>query len=70
MGIGKQLHQVMLNWYFSQTRKTVWLSTAPKSRAERFYKIAGWKVAGIHGKGETKFEMSFNDWETNKSVIN
>ena len=61
-GIGKRLHDDMLDWYFNQTQKTVWLSTAPGTRAEEFYKRAGWKVAGIHGKVETKFEMSFSDW--------
>jgi len=61
-GIGKKLHDLMLDWYFDQTEKTVWLSTAPGTRAEEFYKQAGWKVVGIHGKGETKFEMSFSDW--------
>jgi GNAT superfamily N-acetyltransferase len=62
MGIGRQLHKVMLDWYFSQTTQKVWLGTAPKSRAEQFYKTAGWKEVGIHGKGEIKFEMSFEDW--------
>jgi ribosomal protein S18 acetylase RimI-like enzyme len=61
-GIGRSLHDLMLGWYFSQTQKTVWLSTAPSTRAEKFYKKAGWKVVGIHGKGETKFEMSYPDW--------
>ena len=61
-GIGRQLHDIMLNWYFSQTDKTVWLGTAPNTRAETFYKKAGWKAAGTHGKGEIKFEMSYNDW--------
>src|SRR5690242_10038963 len=27
-GIGKTLHNLMLDWYFSETNKTVWLSTA------------------------------------------
>jgi GNAT superfamily N-acetyltransferase len=62
MGIGRQLHKVMLDWYFSQTTQKVWLGTAPKSRAEQFYKTAGWKEVGIHGKGEIKFEMRFEDW--------
>jgi GNAT superfamily N-acetyltransferase len=61
-GIGKKLHKLMLDWYFDQTKKTVWLSTAPGTRAEEFYKRSGWKVVGIHGNGETKFEMSFSDW--------
>lgn len=61
-GIGKKLHELMLDWYFNQTQKTVWLGTAPGTRAEEFYKRNGWKVVGTHGKGETKFEMSFLDW--------
>lgn len=61
-GVGKRLHQLMLDWYFSQTEKTVWLSTAPKTRAEAFYKRNGWKIVGTYGKGETKFEMGYADW--------
>ncbi len=61
-GIGKQLHNIMLDWYFKQTRKNIWLSTSPNTRAEIFYKKAGWKEIGVHGDGEIKFEMSFKDW--------
>ena len=61
-GIGKRLHKEMLNWYFDQTKETVWLGTAPNSRAEKFYRMNGWKEVGTHGKGEIKFEMSYEDW--------
>lgn len=61
-GIGKKLHKMMLDWYFSQTQKTVWLSTAPNSRAEKFYKLNGWTSVGFFGKGEIKFEMNFESW--------
>ena len=61
-GIGTKLHDLMINWYFSQTKVSVWLSTAPETRAEQFYRNAGWKEVGIHGKGEIKFEMAANDW--------
>ena len=64
MGIGKKLHDEMLNWYFSQTDKTVWLGTSPKTRAELFYRKAGWKEVGIHGKGEIKFEMTKDEWRS------
>src|SRR5690349_8830150 len=40
-GIGRVLHQLMLDWYFSQTRETVWLSTAPGTRADGFYRKMG-----------------------------
>jgi GNAT superfamily N-acetyltransferase len=63
-GIGKKLHDEMLNWYFSQTDKILWLGTAPGTRAELFYRKAGWKEVGIHGKGEIKFEMTKEVWES------
>ncbi len=62
-GIGKQLHYLMLNWYFAQINKTVWLGTAPNTRAETFYRKAGWTEIGTHGKGEVKFEMTFDAWK-------
>ena len=62
-GVGKKLHNVMLDWYFSQTEKTIWLSTSPGTRAEAFYRKAGWKEAGLYGKGEIKFEMTYLDWK-------
>ncbi len=61
-GIGKKLHQLMLDWYFNQTKEKVWLGTSPNSRAEKFYRMQGWKEVGVHGKGEIKFEMEFGMW--------
>jgi GNAT superfamily N-acetyltransferase len=61
-GIGKKLHQLMMDWYFVQTNKKIWLGTEPKSRAETFYRMQGWKEVGVHGKGEIKFEMDFETW--------
>src|ERR1043165_5144524 len=34
-GIGKQLHNMMLNWHYSQYDKALWLSTSPNTRAAR-----------------------------------
>lgn len=66
-GIGRQLHDIMLDWYFSQTKDTVWLGTAPNTRAETFYRKTGWKETCTHGKGEIKFEMTYHDWTTNRN---
>ena len=66
--IGKQLHDLMLNWYFEQTNETVWLGTAPGTRAETFYRKQGWKEVGVHGKGEIKFEMSEPRFEEIKRI--
>lgn len=62
-GIGRQLHTVMLDWYFSQIKDTVWLSTSPGTRAEGFYRKSGWTETGTHGNGEIRFEMTFEDWQ-------
>jgi GNAT superfamily N-acetyltransferase len=62
MGIGRALHYTMLDWYFAQTRHCLWLSTSPGTRAELFYRKAGWKEVGMYGKGEIKFEMNYEDW--------
>jgi len=61
-GIGKKLHQIMMDWYFIQTKEKIWLGTEPNSRAEKFYSMQGWKEVGKHGKDEIKFEMSYADW--------
>lgn len=65
-GIGKELHRLMMDWYFLQTDHTVWLGTAPQTRAETFYAKQGWKNVGIVNKGEVKFEMSKEEWEKRK----
>lgn len=62
-GIGKHLHDMMLEWYFEQTHETVWLGTGPNTRAEIFYRNAGWRETGRRPNGEIKFEMSAQDWK-------
>lgn len=61
-GIGRRLHNEMMDWYFSQTGEIIWLSTEPGTRAETFYRMAGWREAGIYGRGEIKFEMTSKEW--------
>ncbi|MFN8271623.1 MAG: GNAT family N-acetyltransferase [Chitinophagaceae bacterium] len=63
LGIGKRLHNDMLDWYFSQTNHTVWLSTSPGTKAEQFYRKAGWMQTGFTGSGEIRFEMTAAKWK-------
>jgi len=65
-GIGRSLHDTMLNWYFERFDDTLWLGTAPNTRAAGFYKRAGWIETGTHGKGEIKFEMTKERWRNVK----
>jgi len=61
-GIGKKLQQLMLDWYFKQGKSSVWLGTAPNTRAALFYHKTGWVETGIRKNGEIKFEMTANEW--------
>src|SRR5579871_590736 len=61
-GIGKRLHDEMLEWYFAQTDTPTWLGTSPNTRAEKFYRKAGWKETGQRPNGEIRFELSAGDW--------
>ncbi|GAB3202008.1 GNAT superfamily N-acetyltransferase [Pontibacter aydingkolensis] len=65
-GIGKKLHDTMLNWYFSQTKETLWLGTEFNTRAEKFYRLQGWTEAGLNGSDEIRFEMSYDAWRQQK----
>lgn len=62
-GIGRKLHHLMMDWYFNQGKEKVWLSTAANSRAEMFYKTAGWNEVGFIKPDEIKFEMTSDDWK-------
>ncbi|MBS1920530.1 MAG: GNAT family N-acetyltransferase [Bacteroidetes bacterium] len=62
-GIGRKLHDTMLECYFSNTTEPIWLSTAPGTRAETFYRKAGWVQTGVRVNGEIKFEMTYIEWE-------
>ena len=66
MRIGKTLHDLMLDWYFENYNKPLWLSTALNTRAEKFYELQGWTKAGLHGRNEIKFEMHSEYWKSKK----
>lgn len=62
-GIGNQLQRLMLNWYFSQGKQSVWLGTLPGTRAAAFYRASGWIENGRHGAREIRFELSKAKYE-------
>lgn len=61
-GIGKQLHKLMLDWYFAQGKQHIWLGTAPNTRAEQFYTKQGWANCGLRPNGEVRFELTIDAW--------
>ena len=56
LGYGRRLHDAMVAWLGSQRRGRLWLTTAPGTRAQRFYEAAGWTRVGETGGGELRFE--------------
>lgn len=57
-GIGRSLLAAMVSWLCERSGQTVWLSTMPGTRAERFYRAAGWRQTGVEPSGELRFELS------------
>ena len=56
-GFGRQLHDAMLEWLWSQDLDHLWLTTEPRTRAQRFYESAGWQLVGPAENGELRYEM-------------
>jgi GNAT superfamily N-acetyltransferase len=56
-GLGRRLHDEMVAWMFAQALDSLWLTTEPGTRAERFYRRAGWRDRGLEASGERRFEM-------------
>lgn len=55
-GYGRQLHDAMIDWLFAAGLDRLWLTTAPGTRAQRFYEAAGWKLAGTTDQGDLRYE--------------
>ena len=56
-GFGRQLHDEMVRWMWDQGLDRLWLTTESETRAERFYRAAGWHCAGRTASGELRFEL-------------
>lgn len=63
-GVGRALHDAMVAWLFGQGLNLLWLGTEPGTRAESFYRRAGWTATGLDEHGEMRFEMrrAGNEW--------
>jgi len=56
-GYGRRLHDAMVEWLWSQGLGHLWLATEAGTRAERFYRAAGWRHAGLTPHGELAFVL-------------
>lgn len=59
-GIGSALLHAMVEHAFEAGREPLWLTTTPGTRAERFYRQAGWRDTGVDDRGELRFELWCN----------
>lgn len=57
-GYGRELHAAMISWLWRQGLERLWLTTEPGTRAERFYKAAGWVYAGRTEGREIRLELA------------
>lgn len=56
-GYGRQLLARVIEWLWQQNLDRLWLTTGPGTRAEAFYRKAGWRDCGMTEKGELRFEL-------------
>ena len=63
-GIGRRLHDAVVEWLFAAGAEWIWLSTEANTRAERFYRAAGWVSAGTQPNGEIRFELTHDRWRS------
>jgi GNAT superfamily N-acetyltransferase len=56
-GYGRRLLEAMVSWLFARGLTKLYLSTAPNTRAARFYDAAGWQFRRILANGEALYEL-------------
>ena len=56
-GYGRQLHDITVAWLWEQGHRQLWLTTEQGTRAERFYRAAGWKRIGEDSGDEVRFGL-------------
>jgi GNAT superfamily N-acetyltransferase len=61
-GIGRGLHDRMMDSLFAAGAERIWLSTDAGSRAERFYRAACWRHVSTAADGAARYELSRLEW--------
>jgi GNAT superfamily N-acetyltransferase len=57
-GIGSRLHDLALDWLWSNGLERAWLRTSPQTRAATFYARRGWVRTGPDVHGDDRYECS------------
>jgi GNAT superfamily N-acetyltransferase len=56
-GFGRGLLDCAVTWLLEQGVESMWLTTDAATRAEGFYRAAGWQAVGAEPSGEIRFEL-------------
>ena len=56
-GYGRRLLDAVVEWLWAQGLQHLWLATEAGTRAERFYRAAGWREDGTTPHGELAFVL-------------
>ena len=56
-GLGNRLLHLALQWLWNNGAELAWLTTAPDTRAARFYARRGWLPVGMEPGGDIRFEL-------------
>ena len=58
LGVGRALHASMLDWAKAQRIQKLWLTTSKGTRAERFYRTAGWQTRELLPDKEVRLSIA------------
>ena len=56
-GVGRALHDRMIDRAQARGLSELWLNTSPGTRAEQFYAAAGWRKSGTNADGEITLRL-------------
>ncbi len=65
-GYARRLMAELVQWLWSQSLQRLTLSTDPGTRAEAFYRRAGWHPLGLNTAGEMRFELLRTESASNR----
>ncbi len=58
-GLGGRLLNLALQWLWEEGAGRIWLTTAPGTRAQRFYEQRGWVQVGEEPGGDVRLERAW-----------
>ena len=61
-GVGRRLHDALVDALFARGLTQLHLSTDPGTRAERFYRQAGWEPTADTAGGEVCYRLTAERW--------